>query len=459
MFTPSKPIGAPAGKLRLAVLMAALALGPPVATRADRDTATMDARNFQVRVAVARDARAVAVKLTRDGSVWSGNAAANKTLKAGVPYLVSAGGGGNVELKEMNGVVVARFPRSIEIRPVSRENTVIFLEKVDQARTWTPRTLDAARRYRGLIECSSNPDGRLTVVNHVWLEHYLYGVIAAEIGADAPIEAMKAQAVAARSEALYKIEHDMKSDDPRYDFTDGTSVMTYKGAGVETDTVRQAVDATRGEVLVHEGHPIDAVYSDTCGGVISSSRDHWKTDGAGYSERLADRVASREIGDLSDWREAHTWTSKSDIDVMCNPNQIGFPKYAKDHFRWRRTFTSAELTRMFGVGAVKDIITDERTPSGRIRKIRVVGEKKTTAIDMELPIREAFGDLKSSFFTYVLDRDDKGRVTTMNIWGAGYGHGVGMCQMGAYMMAKRRYTYRQILGLYYCKVKIRRLYG
>ena len=113
---------------------------------------------------------------------------------------------------------------------------------------------------------------------------------------------------------------------------------------------------------------------------------------------------------------------------------------------------------MYGVGEVIDVDVNKRNPSGRARSIYIKGTKKTQQVDRELEIRKALGGIRSTFFTILADHSDDGKLSSVTIYGAGFGHGVGMCQMGAYMMGKKGYNYRQILGQYYKDVLIRRLY-
>jgi SpoIID/LytB domain protein len=226
--------------------------------------------------------------------------------------------------------------------------------------------------------------------------------------------------------------------------------------------VRDAVDATRGEILVYDGRAVDAVYSHSCGGVIAAAHDIWGGPPLGYSRRLADRLMEREVADLSSREAAVAWTTRP-VEAFCNPEQEGFPNYAKAHFRWERTFEAetldALMDRRFETGAVERVTVEARSPSGRVRRLAIVGEKRTVRLERELEIRAALGDLKSNFFTLTTERDERGALRRLKVNGAGFGHGVGLCQMGAFMMARQGYNHRQILGFYFAEVSVRRLYG
>lgn len=368
-----------------------------------------------------------------------------------------------VRVRDHRGRIVASHSSLLRLAPLDVAEASLYVENLTGKKDWTPRSVLGGRHYRGNMNLAIDVDGRLTAVNELWIEYYLYGVVAAEIGNFAPEAALKAQAVVARSEAVAKIERGIVSPDGLYHFVDTSLHQTYKGKGQENDAVRKAVDQTRGEILIHDGRAVDAVYSHSCGGVISSAADMWDGIGLDYSTRKADRLGAREVGDLSDWKPAHEWTSRAVTDALCFPGQAGFPSYAKKYFRWVRSFTAEQLSELMNrsgdLGRVKNVVVDKRSQSGRVRGMRAVGERKTKRFDTELSIRGAFGGLRSTFFTFTTERDAQGKLKTLTLHGAGYGHGVGMCQMGAYMLAIKKYSYRQILGHYFSDVKIRRLYG
>lgn len=369
---------------------------------------------------------------------------------------------GKVLIRDVAGATLASGERTLRLSPRDIENGSLSLQRAEDWKVVRRRQLEKGFHYRGNMDLSIDEEGLLTVVNDLWLEHYIYGVVAAEIGNFAPTEALKAQAVVARSEATAKIERGIVSSSELFDFNDTALAQRYKGKGQENDRVRAAVDATRGEVLVWEGKPIDAVYSHSCGGVVASANDLWDGVPQGYSRTMADRLGDRSVGDLSEWRAAHRWTSHAE-DTFCNPDQPKFPNYAKGNYRWVKNYSNAYLTQLFdksyGTGRVKDVTVTRRAQSGRVRGLRVVGDKKTVRITRELELREALGGLKSTFFTFATEYDDSKRLQRLYIHGAGFGHGVGLCQMGAYMMAVQKFAYRQILGHYFTEVKIRTMYG
>lgn len=360
---------------------------------------------------------------------------------------------GQVRLLDREGVVLARDGRYLRMVPLDMAGDVLGVRSPNG----NPGRI---RRYRGEIELTINEEGTLTAVNDLWVEYYLYSVVAGEIGGSAPIEALKAQAVAARSESVAKIERGIVSGS-FFDFYDTALAQIYRGIGDETAKSRRAVDATRGEILVWHGHAVDAVYSHSCGGVLSSSRQIWDGINEGYATSQFDRLDDDRTPQLTDWAHTHPYTSKP-IEALCHPNQPGFPAYAKKYFRWRRTLSARKLTNIIdplhGTGRVRNVLVEDRAASGRVRKLAIQGERRTVVIDRQLKIRKALGGIYSTLFTFIKQKDPAGDLRELTIFGAGYGHGVGMCQMGAYMMGVRGYNYRQILAHYYNNVKMRRLY-
>jgi len=364
---------------------------------------------------------------------------------------------GEVRVLDAAGDRLARDPRSLRLVPLDLASGALRLAPL--AGGAADAALAKGRSYRGDVELDINEEGTLTAVNDLWVEYYLYSVVACEMG-EAPLETLKAQAVAARSEAIAKITRGI-TPSSFFDFYDNALAQVYKGRESETAPARQAVDATRGQLLIYNGEPADAVYSHSCGGVITSAKDMWGGDNDAYEVTMLDRLNNNAAPDLRNFDDALRWTTVA-ADTLCNPNQPGFPSYLHDAFRWTRTLTADELTRRFNAdyntGRVTDVIVEDRVPSGRVRRIRVVGEKRAVTLTREMEVRNAFGDLYSNFFTLAKTQDAGGRLSRVTIHGAGFGHGVGMCQMGAYMMGVQGFNYRQILAHYYQGVAIRILY-
>jgi peptidoglycan hydrolase-like amidase len=372
---------------------------------------------------------------------------------------------GQVRLVNRDGAILARDSHFLRLIPLDILNGELSCTELEGGR-WSPAGLNKARRYRGEMELTMNEEGTLTAVNDLWVEYYLYAVVGAEIGAEAPDEALKAQAACGRSEAVAKIERGIISSS-FFDFYNSSIAQVYRGKQDETERVRRAVDATRGEILVwnnpQSGLPevVDAVYGDTCGGYIASSEDVWGGEYEGYSVRRLDSLLPQAAPNLGTDEAVQAWLKQPMPDGLCNPNQLGFPGYNHRSFRWNRSLDGGDFSReansRYGTGTLQNIVVSERSASGRVKALRLTGSRKSVRVSRELEIRSLLGDIPSNLFVLDVDRGGDA-VTRVSITGGGFGHGVGMCQMGTYMLGKMGYNYRQILGHYFDKVKIRRLY-
>ncbi|MBE9041283.1 SpoIID/LytB domain-containing protein [Oscillatoriales cyanobacterium LEGE 11467] len=257
------------------------------------------------------------------------------------------------------------------------------------------------RWYRGRTKLVL-ADGGLTAVNYVDLEEYLYSVVGAEMSPSWPSEALKAQAVAARSYALYQRKH--RGTDT-YDVGDDTFWQVYVGTDKEDPNTIAAVNATRGEILTYDAQVIEAVFHASSGGHTEDVEQIWQEP---------------------------------------KPYLRGVPDYDGDApvYQWNETFSSGELSnRISGVGTVDEMLPDLTTPHGRVISMTVIGSGGTRSIEGE-DVRRAL-NLRSTLFTVTPQGD------SFNISGRGFGHGVGLSQWGAKGMAAQGYNYRQILGHYY----------
>lgn len=271
------------------------------------------------------------------------------------------------------------------------------------------------RWYRGKAVVVSTGKG-LAAVNYVDLEQYLYSVLGSEMSCNWPTEALKAQAVAARSYALFQRQ---KSANDVFDIGDTAAWQVYEGIKAECNTTQAAVNATAGQVLTYNGQIIEAVFHSSSGGHTENCEDVW----------VQALPYLRAVPDFD--MHAH------------NPNS-----------QWTETFSRSALSsRISGVGEVMSL-QPELTPSGRVRRMKVVGSTSTRTLTGEA-FRSALG-LKSTRFQIA----PAGAVRTSGvkstsapdsfvISGSGWGHGLGLSQWGAYNMALRGQNYQQIVLHYY----------
>jgi peptidoglycan hydrolase-like amidase len=325
---------------------------------------------------------------------------------------------------------------------------------------WWAGTQD--RTYEGRFEIRPLEKGVLEVIVILPMENYLFGVVPSEIGASSPKEALCAQAVAARSEALMALStgkyagahHDIGSDVESQAFTGKT-----KGTP-ESD---EAVMATRGLALIHDGKPIAAYYASSCGGHTDDIRNVWPHragEKAYWGAAFFDGEKTFDL-DLTKDEDLRKWLD-DDPDVYCNPKKYKVPDWASKNFRWEREIGAEELTKRVAlnkdIGRITGLKAISRGPSGRMIEAEFIGEKGTWKTGPELAIRQVFDPpLKSAAFV-VDTRGTENRPEKFILRGAGWGHGVGMCQTGAIAMAHAGKTFHEILSHYYPSSKIEAMY-
>ncbi len=255
--------------------------------------------------------------------------------------------------------------------------------------------------YRGRVLVMPTQGG-ITAVNWVDIEAYLYGVVGSEMPASWPQEALKAQAVAARSYALYRRD---RTQNQLFDVGGTTSHQVYKGLAAEAPSVQAAVNATQGQVITHGGRVIEAVFHSSSGGHTENSEDIWQQP-TPYLRGVADYDQEAPV------------------------------------FHWSETFSAQQLgQRIVGIGQLRSVATERATPRGRIVSIRLQGSQGSRTLT-GTELRQALG-LRSTLCSITIMGD------TIRIDGRGYGHGLGLSQWGARGLASRGHNYQQILTHYY----------
>jgi stage II sporulation protein D len=309
------------------------------------------------------------------------------------------------------------------------------------------------RSYRGALEISVDRRGKLAVVNLVSLEDLLKGLVPAEMFARAPIEALKAQAVTARGEVLAKIGTKHIGDP--YLLCSEQHCAVYKGLPGEADSSTAAVEATRGEALFSSDHRlVDSVYSAVCGGHTEDNDVVWGGPAdpnlRGKPDTLGAERAVPSPNDLPAFLS-------TEAPAACRLASLAQP----GKYRWERRFTGEEvdqLTAGLRLGPVRSIAVLERGSSGRARSIEISGAARSVQIRGELNIRKLFGMLNSAMFIVENERSPDGVMRAFRFRGGGWGHGVGMCQLGAIGRAEAGEDYRAILRHYFSGAEVVRLY-
>jgi stage II sporulation protein D len=299
-----------------------------------------------------------------------------------------------------------------------------------------------SRQYRGFMEVDFTPNG-LNIVNVVSIEDYLRGVVSAEMNGSYPLEALKAQAVAARTYAE-RSRGKMKS--LGFDMDDTTRFQVYGGMKIEDNNVNKAIESTSGMTLMYKNQLAETVFSSNCGGWTESSASAWGND-IPYLQSISDLVFERN----GDKESTAYWLD------FCTNFKLSFclqPKYERaENYRWLKVITRDDLEKKipieYQVGKILEISILERGNSGRITKMSIKGVDKIATIEKEYNIRRVFGGLKSSCFVIDCYKDEIGSPIVFILRGAGYGHGVGMCQTGAAGRADAGWGFEKILKFYY----------
>jgi SpoIID/LytB domain protein len=313
------------------------------------------------------------------------------------------------------------------------------------------------RTYRGLIVLTVDRRGMLAVVNAVDAEALLKGLVPSEIYVDAPPEALKVQAVCARGELFAKLGTRHTADPFR--ICGDVHCQAYRGASREDPRTSRAVDATRGEMPFAGGRLVDSVYGASCGGHTEAGSAVWLGSDHDYLKGVADGPDGVPVlPNGADEASVRTFIDQPPAGLYC-----GSTKYGRESFRWQRTLSAAEVRA--GVreqtgtdpGDVSGLAMLDRGVSGRVTRLEVAGASGKVVLSPELAIRKALGGLKSSLFVFEADRDPSTGLL-FRFRGAGFGHGVGMCQVGAIGRADQGQDYKTILKAYYPGSEVVKIY-
>lgn len=340
-------------------------------------------------------------------------------------------------------------------------------------------------------------NGKIQVINTLPVEDYLKSVISSEMSATASLELLKAHAVISRSWLLAQINGKKKDkkalpqpvegeyikwydhdDHEFFDVCADDHCQRYQGITRQTTaTVDEAVDATRGLVLSDEnGDLCDARFSKCCGGVFEEFESCWEPVHYSYLVARRDSAIPLDFPNLRLEAEAEKWIMERP-EAFCNTSDPAilsqvlnnYDQETKDFYRWTVHYSREELSQLIkkrtGIdfGEIINLEPIERGTSGRIIKLRITGTAKTLIIGKELEIRRSLSTshLYSSAFT--VERHDidptTGLPASFTLHGAGWGHGVGLCQIGAAVMGAQGYSYTQILNHYYPGANLTPLYS
>jgi stage II sporulation protein D len=303
------------------------------------------------------------------------------------------------------------------------------------------------RRYWGSVYVTLDHDGSLVAANAVPEDKLLAGLVPAEMYPDAPASALEAQAIAARTDLLQKIGRRNLTDP--FLLCSTQQCQVYAGAGKEDPRTTKAIEKTRGMVLLRDGGGlVDIRYSATCGGHSEDNEAIWggEPDPSLRGRRDDAKASTAKVTSLD------AFLAEDPKTFWC-----GRVEKSRNRFRWTEKISVDDMTQRIAtdypqVGRVKALTPKQRGSSGRIQVLTISGDKSTIDVAGDLKIRRLLGGLKSTLFDVKRD----GNTFVFN--GAGFGHGVGMCQLGAIGMAEAGKTHEQILAHYYRGTHLHRLY-
>lgn len=335
-------------------------------------------------------------------------------------------------------------------------------------------------------------------INILPVEDYLVSVISSEMSATSSLEFLKSHAVISRSWLLAQIENrDRKNihkslqqnfttdensiirwydreDHKLFDVCADDHCQRYQGiTKASNPSVAKAVKETEGMVLMYGDEICDARFSKCCGGVSETFDTCWEDKDYPYLQPVIDNSENKDIPDLSIEENAEKWIRTTPA-AFCNTHdekvlkQIlnNYDQETTDFYRWKVKYSQKEISELIhrktGIefGDIKDLLPIQRGKSGRISRLKIVGTLRTVTIGKELEIRRALSESHLFSSAFVVDKTEvAGSVPSeFTITGAGWGHGVGLCQIGAAMMGEKGYSYDKILLHYYRNAEIKKVY-
>lgn len=355
------------------------------------------------------------------------------------------------------------------------------------------------QRFKGALKLIVE-NGKITPINILGVEDYLLSVISSEMSATASLELLKAHAVISRSWLLAQIDKNKRivdageqysavektSDDEmikwydredhiNFDVCADDHCQRYQGiTRASTPQVAKAIEATRGQVLMDGENLCDARFSKCCGGVYEEFENCWEPIHYDYLAARRDGENETDFPDLTIEENAREWIltrpeahcNTSDAEIL---SQVlnNYDQETTDFYRWEVTYTQEEISKLvkersgMDYGNIVDLVPIARGTSGRLYKLKIVGTNKTLTIGKELEIRRTLSPshlYSSAFVVEKGENDANGLPSTFTLKGAGWGHGVGLCQIGAAVMGAKGYNYKEILLHYFVDAEIKELY-
>ncbi|HSB07344.1 MAG TPA: SpoIID/LytB domain-containing protein, partial [Thermodesulfobacteriota bacterium] len=386
---------------------------------------------------------------------------------------------------------ICRSP-SIRLKAIQDSLFRLFRVTIGKRFHWE-RTED--QTFHGDLILRPREDGTITAINEIALEDYLKSVISSEMGSSAPTEFLKAHAILSRSWLLAALgrkertevstpgvgisgnEEEVirwygREDHDLFDVCSDDHCQRYQGiTRMGSGQAEEAVQETCGRVITYQDVICDSRYSKACGGITENFDTAWDDKRVPYLGSISDAPVPHRPVETEE--EASSWIL-SEPEAYCNTkdNHLlekvlpDFDLETKGFFRWRVKYSRQELEEIlreksgFDFGTLKEIVPLRRGPSGRISRLRIVGSKRNMVVGKELEIRRwlSRSHLYSSAFVVTMEYNPHGEAEQFILDGAGWGHGVGLCQIGAVVMATRGFSADEILRFYFRGVEVKKIY-
>lgn len=387
--------------------------------------------------------------------------------------------------------------RSITLTPVSPESFFILKDVTIGVQFHWQRNED--QKFVGSLKLVP-ASGKVTAINVVSIEEYLTSVISSEMSAKSSMNLLRAHAITSRSWLIAQLEKskELKSGGSKYqslfeteterirwydredhelfDVCADDHCQRYQGiTKAYTASVKQAIDETRGMVVMYDGKVCDARFSKSCGGIMETFENAWEPVNVPYLAPIVDTASETTPLDHDFVSEANAekWI-RAAPEAFCNTHDkrvlsqvlLKYDQETTDFFRWQVSYTQDEMSEIIqrrsdiDFGKILDLVPVARGKSSRLTKLKIVGSNKTLTIGKELEIRRTLSNshLYSSAIVFEKQAVENGVPRGFVLSGAGWGHGVGLCQIGAAVMGEHGYSYEKILLHYFPHTEIKTLY-
>ncbi|MFB3897351.1 MAG: SpoIID/LytB domain-containing protein [bacterium] len=400
--------------------------------------------------------------------------------------------GSEFQIQNIANGELYRYPgKCVRVEPINQEGSIITVHDVTIGIQFHWQRKED-QDFKGIIEFSRDTENKITVIDELPVEEYLQSVISSEMSGTSPLSLLRAHTIIARSWLLAQVK---SPPHVGFDICADDHCQRYQGIKRMTPVVVLAVKDTRGEVLMYKKEICDTRYSKSCGGISENFENVWQDTPYPYLRAIVDipekdfntwmdqfegkktkiqipKSKIKEIPDLKDEKTVRAWIlARPPAYCNADPEVLrsllnAYDREIPDLFRWKVVYPREELEQLIqkktgeDIGTLMDLVPVKRGMSGRLIALDIVGSKKTIRVGKELKIRSALSPshLYSACFVVDVEKGNDGIPTQFTLLGAGWGHGVGLCQIGAAVMATKGIDYKTILFHYYPGSKLTKLW-